>query len=105
MEDLSIEVVEAISDHYRNEGKEGNELAKDILFYLYHNTNNDKLQQQILNWFNAENYCITCGNKLEPYDYYETHTELDDNPREYFVAYLCPYCDRKEINDGNYITK
>ena len=48
MEDFSIEVVETITDYYSKDGEEGKELTKDILFYLYHNTNNDKLKQAIL---------------------------------------------------------
>ena len=52
MEDFSIEVVETITDYYSKDGEEGKELTKDILFYLYHNTNNDKLRQAILDLFN-----------------------------------------------------
>ena len=48
MEDFSIEVVETITDYYANDGLEGKELIKDILFYLYHTTTSDKLQQKIL---------------------------------------------------------
>ena len=102
MEDFSIEVVETITDYYSKDGEEGKELTKDILFYLYHNTDNDKLKQAILHWFNAEAYCIMCGEKLQPYDYYETHTELDGYCRELRTAWLCPKCDKGEIEDYGY---
>ena len=97
MEDFSIEVVETITDYYSKDGEEGKELTKDILFYLYHNTNNDKLKQAILDWFNEEQYCIECGEKLQPYEYCETHTELEGNPKEWFTTWLCPVCDRDEV--------
>ena len=97
MEDFSIEVVETITDYYSKDGEEGKELTKDILFYLYHNTNNDKLKQVILDWFNEEQYCIECGEKLQPYEYCETHTELDYNNKEWFTEWLCPVCDRDEV--------
>lgn len=97
MEDFSIEVVETITDYYSKDGEEGKELTKDILFYLYHNTNNDKLKQAILHWFNYEQYCIECGEKLQPYEYCETHTELEYNNKEWFTEWLCPVCDREEV--------
>ena len=97
MEDFSIEVVETITDYYSKDGEEGKELTKDILFYLYHNTNNDKLRQAILHWFNEEQYCIECGAKLQPYEYCEIHTELEYNNREWFTEWLCPVCDRDEV--------
>lgn len=102
MEDFSIEVVETITDYYSKDGEEGRELTKDILFYLYHNTDNDKLKQAILHWFNVEAYCIMCGEKLQSYDYYETHTELDGRCRELRTAWLCPKCDKGEIEDYGY---
>ena len=82
MEDFSIEVVETITDYYSKDGEEGKELTKDILFYLYHNTDNDKLKQAILHWFNEEQYCIECGAKLQPYEYCEIHTELEYNNKD-----------------------
>ena len=97
MEDFSVEVVETITDYYSKDGEEGKELTKDILFYLYHNTNNDKLKQAILDWFNEEQYCIECGEKLQPYEYCEIHTELEYNNKEWFTAWLCPGCDRDEV--------
>lgn len=97
MEDFSIEIVEAISEYYRKDGEEGKELTKDILFYLYHNTENNKLRSTIVDWFNSENYCISCGSKLSPYEWYDTYTE------EHRTTYLCSCCDRREeIKDGNY---
>ena len=106
MEDFSNEVVETIVDHYSNDGEEGKELVKDILFYLYHNTTNDKLKWKIVEWFNSENYCIECGMKLQAYDWYEIHDELPDQPKEWFTTYLCPICDGgKVIKYGYTITQ
>ena len=102
MEDFSIEVVETITDYYSKDGEEGKELTRDILFYLYHNTNNDKLRQAILHWFNEEQYCIECGEKLQPYDYCETRTELEYNNQEWFTAWLCPVCDIGGFEDYGY---
>lgn len=102
MEDFSMEVVETITEYYAKDGLEGKELIKDILFYLYHTTTSDKLQQKILEWFNTENYCIKCGTKLQTYDWYETHTELEGEPKEHFTFYLCPICDDGEARRYGY---
>lgn len=100
MEDFSIEVIETITEHYGNDGKEGKELIKDMLFYLYHTTTSDTLKKRIVQWFNAENYCISCGTELQAYEWCEIHDELEGNPREWFTTYLCPICDGGEIKSG-----
>lgn len=99
MECFACEVVATITDYYSKDGGEGTEIAKDILFYLYHTTTDDKLKRTIVDWFNEENYCVDCGQKLQAYDYTETHTELYGNLKEYYTAWLCPICDRKEIEE------
>lgn len=97
MENFALEIVETINEHYYNDGTEGKELIKDMLFYLYHTTNDDKMKQTILDWFNEEQYCIECGENLQPYEYCETHTELEYNNKEWFTVWLCPVCDRDEV--------
>lgn len=98
MEDFSIEVIEAISDYYRKDGIEGKVLTKDILFYLYHTTTSDKLKSKIIEWFNSEQYCIECGSKLFPYEYCESHDELEGNPKEWFTEWICPICDKEGVS-------
>ena len=102
MEDFFFFLVEAITEYYANDGEDGKELTKDILLFLYHTTNNDRLRCKILEWFNAENYCISCGTKLQAYDWYEIHTELEGDPKEYFTTYLCPICDGGEVRRYGY---
>ena len=97
MENFALEIVETINEHYHRDGADGKELIKDMLFYLYHTTNDDKMKQVILDWFNEEQYCIECGEKLQPYDYCEAHTEFEYNNKEWFTAWLCPVCDRGEV--------
>ena len=50
MENFALEIVETINEHYYRDGTEGKELIKDMLFYLYHTTNDDKLKEAILDW-------------------------------------------------------
>lgn len=102
MENFALEIVETINEHYYRDGTDGEELIKDMLFYLYHTTNDDKMKQTILDWFEKEQYCIECGEKLQPYEYCETHTELKYNNKEWFTAWLCPVCDRGEFEDYGY---
>ena len=102
MENFALEIVETINEHYYRDGTEGKELIKDMLFYLYHTTNDDKLKEAILDRFNEEQYCIECGAKLRPYDYCETHTELEYNNKEWFTEWLCPVCDIGGFEDYGY---
>lgn len=97
MENFGLEIVETINEHYYRDGIEGKELIKDMLFYLYHTTNDNKLKEVILDWFNEEQYCIECGEKLQPYEYCEVHDELAYNNREWLTEWLCPVCDRDEV--------
>ena len=97
MEDFSVEVVETITDYYSKDEEEGKEITKNILYYLYHSTEDETLKSIIVDWFNEEQYCIDCGTKLQPYEYCETHDELPYNNKEYFVDRLCPICDRDEV--------
>lgn len=97
MENFAHEVVNTITDYFHKDGEEGKELTKNILYYLYHSTEDETLKSIIIDWFNEEQYCIDCGTKLQPYEYCETHDELPYNNKEYFVDWLCPICDRDEV--------
>ena len=99
MECFACEVVSTITDYYSKDGKEGKELVKNMLLYLYHTTTDDKLKQTILDWFNEEQYCISCGEKLIPYEYCEVHDELPYDNKEWLVDYVCPVCDRGVIEE------
>lgn len=91
MENMSFEVVSTISEHYSDDGKEGKELVKDILFYLYYITTDKKLKNRIEDWFDEEEYCIDCGEKLVPYEYNEWHSEV--HAYETMCELVCPNCD------------
>jgi len=94
-ENFSREIIDLITkDFFDNE-----QLVIDVLFYLYHTTEDNKMKQQIVDVFNDYGYCIGCKNKLSTYEWYETHTELEYNNQEWFSIQLCPYCDRAEIED------
>ena len=92
MEDFSRELMVAITEFYEDE-----ELVRDILSYLYHNTNDVELETEIVNWFNATDRCLDCGTKLVTYEFTETHTELDFNRDEPYIMRYCPICDKDEI--------
>lgn len=61
---MANEVVQSISEYFINDGTEGIELTKDILYYLYYVTDDNKLRECIIEWFNNEGYCIQCGSKM-----------------------------------------
>lgn len=97
MENFAHEVVSVITDYFHKDGEEGRELTKNILYYLYHSTEDETLKNIIIGWFNEEQYCINCGTKLQPYEYCEIHDELPYNNKEWFTEWLCPVCDRDEV--------
>lgn len=88
---MSVEVVSTITEHYANDGEEGKELIKDILFYLYHTTKDAKLMRQIEDWFEEEEYCVNCGEKLTVYQYDEWHSEI--GCYEPMCELICTNCD------------
>ena len=92
MEDFSRAIMIAITEFYEDE-----ELVKDILSYLYNNTNDVELESNIVDWFTAQNRCLECGSKLITYEFTETHTELDFNKEEPYVMHYCPICDKNDI--------
>ena len=89
MENMSIEILDAICDAYNDD----KDLVVKCLFYLYHNSTDDKLNRQIVDIMSEMGYCITCGDKLTTYEYKETHTELDYNNEEIMSAEICRHCD------------
>lgn len=91
MENMSSEVVWTISDHYVDDGEEGKELVKDILFFLYHTTTDRTLKMKIEDWFEKEEYCVDCGCKLKMFEYDEWHSEV--SCYEQISEMRCPNCD------------
>lgn len=61
---MARETVQSISEYFINDGIEGIELTRDILYYLYYVTDDDNLKQSIIEWFNHEGYCVQCGSKV-----------------------------------------
>lgn len=94
-ENFSREIIDLITEDFFDD----EQLVIDVLFYLYHTTEDNKMKQQIVDVFNDYGYCIGCKNKLSTYEWYETHTELEYNNQEWFSIQLCPYCDRGEIEN------
>ena len=93
-EKMHWEILEAIKDTYDDGTKEGKELIRDCLFYLkeLNNFKDEKLDEQIVDWFNDNNYCIDCGCELKYYEYQEPHTELGYVCYETMGIYDCPCC-------------
>ena len=89
MENFSREIIDLICDEWSDD----KELVMSALYYLYHTTNDDKMQSQIVDIFNEENYCIDCGSKMGTVQIEEKHTELDGSPIEYLYESKCPVCD------------
>ena len=102
-EKMNWEILEAIKNEYDDGTEEGKELIRDCMLYLkeLNNFKDDSLNEQILDWFEANSYCIDCGCKLQAYEWSEAHTELDGNPLEYFSAEFCPNCDEWECKNYN----
>jgi uncharacterized protein with PIN domain len=96
---LRWELLESVAEYCKEEDIENH---KEILLYIYNTTTDEKLKNDIIDWFEENHYCIDCGEKLLQYEYYETHYELEDNYKEYFDAYLCPNCDYAEIKRNMY---
>lgn len=96
---LRWELLESVAEYCKEEDIENH---KEILLYIYNTTTDEKLKNNIIDWFEENHYCIDCGEKLLQYEYYETHYELEDNCKEYFDVYLCPNCDYAEIKRNMY---
>ena len=89
-DNYSREVIDLICDSFHDDER----LVMDVLFYLFHTSNDDILREQIIDVFNDSGYCISCGAKLETRTIKEIHDELDERAVEYFTEIYCPNCDR-----------
>lgn len=88
-ENYSREVIDLICDSFHDDER----LVMDILFYLFHTSNDDVLREQIIDVFNDSEYCISCGAKLEARTIREVHDELDERAVEFLYEKYCPNCD------------
>lgn len=95
MEKYHNEVVQTLVETYSDD----KQLLGDILFYLYQSSTDMNLKGAIVEVMNDLGRCISCGSELISYEFTETHTELDNNNEEEFVAHLCCNCNRAEIEE------
>ena len=77
MKKFGKEVVALISDSF-----DDIELVKDMIRYLYYQTNDDVMMDDCESWMDAEHVCIVCGEKMELH-------ELDD--KEFYACENCKY--------------
>lgn len=89
------EVVEAV--HLMHEDNPDVEL--DCMLYLKRIVADDpKMSSSVLDWFDEQERCNVCGERLATYTYNEPHPELDGHPHERLIATMCPKCDfSKEV--------
>ena len=91
MEKFNDEVVDLVIDSFSDD----KDLIAQMLFYLYHTTTDDSMKESILTFFNEQNYCIECGNKMEYYEW----TEARPLGEETMSVYDCPCCSDMERGD------
>ena len=77
MKKFGKEVVALISDSFDDV-----ELIKDMIRYLYYQTNDDVMMDDCESWMDAEHVCIVCGEKMELH-------ELDG--KEFYACENCKY--------------
>ena len=92
MENFSNELISTITDYYSRDGNEGREITRDILYYLYHTTNDNLLKRKIVEWYNTENFCITCKSELVQYHWKEKREDFYED----MYVMDCPVCNRKD---------
>ena len=95
MEKYHNEIVQTLVDSYSDD----KQLLGDILFYLYKSSSDMSLKGAIVEVMNDLGRCVQCGSELINYEFTETHSELDNNKEELFIAHLCNNCDRAEIEE------
>ena len=95
MEGFSREIIDLICDDWNDD----EQLVIDALVYLYNTTTDNKMIEQIEMACKDYGCCPDCGNKLSTYEWYEIHTELEYDNKEWFNCQLCPCCDRSDIED------
>lgn len=59
MKKFGKEIVALISDSFDFD------LAKDMIRYLYYQTNDDVMMDDCESWMDAEHVCIVCGEDME----------------------------------------
>ena len=79
------EIIEAIEFRYKNDEA----YILECLEYLYENTGDYDLHDEILKWYDKHMYCSTCKEKLS----YVEWTEPRPIGCETMSAYICPNCD------------
>lgn len=77
MNKFGKEIVALISDSFDDV-----ELVKDMIRYLYYQTNDDVMMDDCESWMDAEHVCIVCGEKMELH-------ELDG--KEFYACENCKY--------------
>ena len=77
MNKFGKEIVALISDSFDDV-----ELIKDMIRYLYYQTNDDVMMDDCESWMDAEHVCIVCGEKMELH-------ELDG--KEFYACENCKY--------------
>ena len=105
--DMSSELLDCVMEYFKQDNgdytEDDREAIASILHYLYHNTTNSNLQNQIRNIMSEDlKYCVDCGSKLKLYTWQEVHTEVPPPNIETFSDYFCPECDIGTINDFRY---
>ena len=84
------EVVEAV--HLFHEDNPDVEL--DCMLFLKRLVIDDtRMLSSVLDWFDEQERCELCGERLINITYEEPHPELDGCPCEKIVDVLCPNCD------------
>ena len=77
MKKFGKEIVALISDSFDDV-----ELVKDMIRYLYYQTNDDDMMNDCESWMDAEHVCIVCGEKMELH-------ELDG--KEFYACENCKH--------------
>lgn len=77
MNKFGKEIVALISDSFDDV-----ELVKNMIRYLYYQTNDDVMMDDCESWMDAEHVCIVCGEKMELH-------ELDG--KEFYACENCKY--------------
>lgn len=89
---MITEIIEAIHLMY----EDNSDLETQCMLFLKDlilKSNSVNSTGPLVEWFNEHERCITCGTLFKNKIYYESHTELDENPREKLYEPYCPVCD------------
>lgn len=92
VENMAHELLDAITEYFDKD----DDMFIDILKYLYKTSTDTTLQYLIIEWFEANNFCLECGSPIYYKTIEEHHTELCGNPSEYFQIPYCPNCGELE---------